>query len=136
MSRIRRGGYWNKIAIVDLSKKLVKYLELNDSICGKFIGGIGLGAKLLIDNTPPGIGPFSLENLIIYTVEPVEGLVLPSAARMAAVFKSPLTGFFGESLCGGYIGTELAKASLDAIIVSGQSPDPVYLLIQDGTVEN
>jgi len=135
VSRIRRGGYWNKIAIIDLSKKLVKYLELNDSICGKFIGGIGLGAKLLIDNTPPKIDPLSPENLIIYTVGPVEGLVLPSAARMAAVFKSPLTGFFGESLCGGYIGTELAKAGLDAIIVLGQSPDPVYLLIQDGTVE-
>ena len=135
MSRVRRGGYWNKIAVVDLSTKSVGYLESNDSLYTNYIGGIGLGLKILIDNTPPKIDPLSPDNLLVFAVGPVEGLILPSAARIASIFKSPLTGFFGESLCGGYIGTELAKAGLDAIVVKGASTNPVYLLVEDDRVE-
>jgi aldehyde:ferredoxin oxidoreductase len=135
MVGVRRGGYWNKIGLVNLSSKSVKYLEFNEPLYEKYIGGVGLGAKLLIDNTSPRIEPLSSENLLIFSIGPVEGLVLPSAARMAAVFKSPLTGFFGESLCGGYIGTELARAGFDALVVKGVSTDPVYLIVEDGRVE-
>ncbi|MCS7126643.1 MAG: aldehyde ferredoxin oxidoreductase family protein [Aigarchaeota archaeon] len=135
MPMIREKGYWNKIALVDLSKRTVKYLQLSESIYGKFIGGVGLGVKLLIDNTPPRVDPLSPENLLIFTIGPVEGLTTPSDARMCAVFKSPLTGFFGESFCGGYIGVELAKAGLDGFVVRGLSSNPVYLLIKDGVVE-
>ncbi|MEM2470236.1 MAG: aldehyde ferredoxin oxidoreductase family protein [Nitrososphaerota archaeon] len=135
MSKVRRSGYWNKIALVDLSNKSVRYLESNEMLYANYIGGIGLGLKILIDKTPPNIDPLSPDNLLVFAVGPVEGLVLPSAARMAAVFKSPLTGFFGESLCGGYIGTELVKAGLDAVVVRGASSSPVYLLAEDGKVE-
>lgn len=135
MSSVRRGGYWNRVGLVNLSSKSVKYLEFNEHLYEKYIGGVGLGVKLLIDNTPPRIEPFSSENLLVFSIGPAEGLVFPSAARMAAVFKSPLTGFFGESLCGGYIGTELARAGLDALVVKGASTDPVYLLVEDSKVE-
>ncbi|MEN2974924.1 MAG: aldehyde ferredoxin oxidoreductase family protein [Candidatus Caldarchaeales archaeon] len=135
MVKIRKNGYWNKIALVDLSYSSVKYIELDRSIYDRFIGGVGLGAKILIDNTPPRVDPLSTENIIVFTIGPVEGPGLPSDARMSAVFKSPLTGFFGESLCGGYVGTELAKAGLDGLVVKGASRKPIYLLVKDGAVD-
>lgn len=76
MVGVRRGGYWNKIGLVNLSSKSAKYLEFNEPLYEKYIGGVGLGAKLLIDNTSPRIKPLSSENLLIFSIGPVEDLSL------------------------------------------------------------
>jgi len=131
----RVGGYWGKIGLVNLSNRSIKYLEPEKRLYKEYIGGKGLGAKLLFDMTSPHVDPFSPDNIVAFVVGPVEGLAVPSAARAGAIFKSPLTGFFGESYCGGYIGTAIAKAGFDAIVVRGCSEEPVYLYIEDGFIE-
>jgi len=134
-SSVRESGYWHRVCFVDLSDGSVKYFDPGKDVYKNFIGGKGLGAKLLFDNTEPKIDPLSPDNVLVFSVGPIEGLALPSAARMALCFKSPLTNFFGESYCGGYIGTEMAKAGLDAIVVKGASKKPVYLYVEDGEVQ-
>lgn len=135
MQKTRERGYWNKVAVVNLTDSSVSYIEPTADTYKLFIGGIGLGAKFLYEMTRPNVDPLSPDNIIVFSIGPIEGLALASAARMAAVFKSPLTGFFGESLCGGYIGTEMAKAGLDALIITGASEKPVYIYVEDGNVE-
>ncbi|RUA25692.1 MAG: aldehyde ferredoxin oxidoreductase [Bacteroidetes bacterium] len=135
MSDVRRRGYWRRIGVVDLSRESVKLLDPGESIYKRFLGGKGLGAKLLLDNSPPRASPLSPDNPIIFIVGPMEGLVVAGAARIGAQFKSPLTGFFGESYSGGYLGTEFAKAGFDAIIIRGESKKPVYIFVEDGSIE-
>lgn len=135
MSRVREGGYWGRIGIVNLSKRVVRYWEPDRRLYRGFLGGLGIGVKLLIDRSPPRVDPLAPENVLVFAVGPVEGLSLAGAARVGSFFKSPLTGFFGESFCGGYLGTELARAGFDGIVVEGASDKPVYLLVEDGKIE-
>jgi aldehyde:ferredoxin oxidoreductase len=51
------------------------------------------------------------------------------------VTKGPLTGAIACSNSGGHFGAELKMAGWDMIIFEGRSPKPVYLWIQDDTVE-
>ena len=55
--------------------------------------------------------------------------------RYTVCAKSPLTGTQGEAEAGGWWGTELKKAGLDALIIKGASTTPVYLWINDGKIE-
>ena len=55
--------------------------------------------------------------------------------RYTVVGKSPLTATWGDANCGGDFGPYLKFSGYDAIFLSGVSPEPVYLFINDGTAE-
>jgi aldehyde:ferredoxin oxidoreductase len=50
------------------------------------------------------------------------------------VFKSPLTGGWGESQCGGHFAPQLKYAGYDMLIITGKSEKPVYVTIEDEEV--
>lgn len=120
---------------VDLSSKSFKKIGVEPSVYKLFIGGKGLGVKLLMDLTSPGIDALSPQNPLIFVSGPIEGIAFPAANRIGVVFKSPLTGFYGEAYAGGFIGVEVKKAGYDAIVVTGRSEQPVYLTVFDDSVE-
>jgi len=62
-------------------------------------------------------------------------LILSGTAKFCAVFKSPLTGIWGESQCGGFFAPQLKFAGYDTVIIQGKSEKPVYLLIEDEKIE-
>jgi len=129
------GGYAGKILRVDLSKGKILHWTVDKPLLRKFIGGSGLAAKILFDETNPSIDPFDPENLLIFMTGPVTATRVPLSGRYQVVSKSPLTGIYGESDSGGSWGPELKKAGFDGIIISGQSSKPVYLWISDGDAE-
>lgn len=129
------GGYAGKILRINLSNGKILRWTVDESLLRKFIGGSGLAAKILFDETGPSIDPFSPENLLIFMTGPVTATKVPLSGRYQVVSKSPLTGIFGESDSGGTWGPELKKAGFDGIIISGRSSKPVYLWISDGEVE-
>jgi aldehyde:ferredoxin oxidoreductase len=127
-------GYNKKIIKINLTTGDTKVINLKERTVKKLLGGKGIGAALLFKLTSTNLNPLSPENPLIFTVGPAEGLVFPGANRLCAVFKSPLTGFFGESYCGGFLGTELKRSGLDGIIITGKSKKPVYITIFDGEI--
>ncbi|MHC1589350.1 MAG: aldehyde ferredoxin oxidoreductase N-terminal domain-containing protein, partial [Candidatus Hecatellaceae archaeon] len=97
-------GYTGKRVHVDLSKGKVRVLKLEEGFCRTYLGGKGFAAKILYEETRRGINPLSPDNLLVFAVGPLVGTAAPGANRLVACFKSPLTGIWGESYCGGELG--------------------------------
>ena len=113
----------DKIAFVDLSSEEVKIREPSKDE----LGGKGLGFKVLSDDLR--------KDAIIFAVGPLTGLRLSGLSRCEAVFVSPLTGFVADSSCGGFFGRELRRAGLLALVLKGKADKPVYIYVEDGSVE-
>ena len=45
-----KGGYFKKLLFVDLDKSEVRVVPLSDDFCLQYIGGRGIGIKLMWDN--------------------------------------------------------------------------------------
>ena len=129
------GGYAGRLLRVDLTKGQVKAEELDEGVLRALIGGKGLGAWILYRELKPGVDPLGPENLIAFLTGPAAATNIPGASRLACVFKSPLTGIWGESYCGGSIAPELKAAGFDGIVITGRSKGPVMLVVEDGEAE-
>ena len=121
-----------KIAKINLSERTVKISEVPKDL-EKYIGGKGVATKLLF--SVPKVDPFHPDNAIIFGIGPLNGIRLSGASRMTCVFKSPLTFGYGESQCGGFAAYEMRKSRIDFVYVVGRADKPVYVLVEDGSVE-
>lgn len=128
-------GYHSRIAFVDLSRGTVKVLEPGEEFYKLYIGGRGVAAKILVELVGRGVDPLSPDNAIVMAVGPLTGTPVPMSSRIHVAFKSPVTGAWGESSMGGSFPYFFKNAGLDALVIKGRSPKPVYLLVEDGRVE-
>lgn len=130
-------GYTHKILIVDLTRGecSIQSTDPQEGSFRKYLGGTGLAAKYLYEELRPDADPLGPENVLIFMTGPFCGTPIPCSGRHTVAAKSPLTGFWGESDCGGHWGVMLKKAGFDGIVIRGQSKQPVYLWIKDGKVE-
>lgn len=125
-------GYCGKYLRVNLSTGEIKEEVYSEEILRKFIGGSGLGAKVVCEETDENTDPLGPENVLTFFAGPLVGTIAPNFGRYQASAKSPLTGLFGEGNSGGTWGTKLKRAGIDGIIFNGASTEPVYLYIKDG----
>jgi len=128
-------GFHGRLLHVDLSDGRASWADLPERRLRAFLGGIGLGTSLLYEHAPPGVEPLSPANPLIFTSAPLVGTNLTTTAKFAVVTKSPLTGFIGDSLSSSHFALELKRTGLDAVVITGRAPSPVYLSIADGHVE-
>ncbi len=128
-------GYMGKILRVDLTDHNVTREQLNRKVARNFIGGRGLGAKILFDELKPGIDPLGPESKLVIATGVVTGIPFPGNSCHSVMAKSPLTCIWGEAHAKGFFGPELKSAGYDAIIVEGRASTPVYLWIHDGETE-
>lgn len=129
-------SYAGRILYVDLSTGKVKTEQLTEETAKKYIGGIGLGIRLLMENSKPGKDAFSPETPLIFATGPLSGTMGPTAGNgYAVVSKSPATGGIAESKAHGFFGPELKRAGYDAIVFTGKSEKLVYAWIDDDTVQ-
>ena len=129
-------SYAKRILYVDLTTGKTETKPLKDELAKNYIGGIGLGMRLFLDNSKAGVDPFSPENPLIFVTGPLSGTMAPSAGNSyAVVSKSPLTGGINESKAHGFFGAELKRAGYDAVIFTGKSEKLVYAWIDDDSVQ-
>ena len=128
-------GFAGKILEVDLSDGSINKYELDTNDVKDYIGGKGYGAKLLWDKTEKDFDPLGENNPIIFATGPLTGTCFPTSGRMCIVSKSPLTNTYCDSHVGGHFGPEMKFAGYDFLVLTGRSPDPVYLSIKDNKVE-
>jgi len=129
-------GYAGRVLRIDLSTGKTKVSPLSVEYAKKYIGGIGLGMRLLLENSKPGIDPFSPENPLILTTGPFSGTMAPTGGNgHAFVAKSPLTNGLGEAKSHGFFGAELKRAGYDAVIFENKAEKPVYVWIDDDSVQ-
>jgi aldehyde:ferredoxin oxidoreductase len=123
-------GYMGKLLYVDLTKGTFTDQELSEELARKYIGGSGLGARLLFDQTDANTDPFGADNVLMFLTGPLTETPVPMAGRYAVITKSPL-GIWGEGDCGGSWGNMLKRTGYDGIVIVGKSERPVYLWITD-----
>ncbi len=128
-------GYGGSILKVDLAKGTFEKAPTPDFLMHDFIGGRGFGAYFLYKEVPAKADPLGPENKVIISCGPLSGLMIPGAGKMDWTTKSPLTGGYASSSLGGMMTAELKYAGIDTIILSGISPKPVYLYIDDDKIE-
>jgi len=128
-------GYRGTLLRVDLSKNKLTKTPLPIELAELYIGGTGFCARILWDEVGPQTDPLGPENRLIFATGPLTGTFFPPSGRFVIAAKSPLTGIWGEAHCGGHWGPELKYAGYDLIILQGCARKPVYLNINDSSVE-
>jgi aldehyde:ferredoxin oxidoreductase len=128
-------GFMGKILWVDLSKKQCKEEALDEKIGRDFLGGYGLGARILFSRQKAGVDPLGSEAIFGLVTGVLTGTDAMGGSRYVVVGKSPLTGGWGDANSGGNIGPYLKFAGYDAVFITGKSDKPIYLLIENGEAE-
>ncbi len=128
-------GYMGKILWVDLSKGKLKDEALDEKLCRDFIGGYGLGAKIIYSRQKGGVDPLGPDAILGILTGPFTGTPALSGTRYVVVGKSPLTGTWGDANSGGDFGPFLKYAGYDGVFFTGVSPKPVYIFINNGKAE-
>lgn len=125
-------GWAGQILRVDLTRK--EALKHPVDPYTSFIGGRGINVKIMFDEVGPEVAPFDPENRIILGPGALTGTPAPTASRMKITTMGP-NGLIGSSGLGESIGAEIRHAGYDNVIIQGKADKPVYLYINDDTIE-
>ncbi len=123
-----------KILNVNLGSGASEPEPLPEEVYRRYIGGYGVGVRLLFDRIPRGAEALGPDNILGFFPGLLTGTPL-FGSRYQAVAKSPKTGGWGDANSGGDFGPFLKHAGWDGLLFSGISDRPVYLLIEDDKVE-
>ena len=127
-------GYFNRLLRVNLSERAVSTFELPPAYCRQYVGGKGLGGRLLLDHRLHEREPLAPDNELIMLVGPLTGSLAPGVGKVSFYSRSPLTGGYLDSTCGGRLAHQFKSCGYDGLVITGRSEHPVYLHITDGGV--
>ncbi len=128
-------GVMGKILFVDLTKGEIQEETPDESLYRDYLGGYGVGARILYDRMKPGVDPLGPENMIGFVTGVLTGTPAIVGTRFQVVTKSPLTGGWGDANSGGDFGPYMKFAGIDAVFFTGISEKPVYLYVENGKAE-
>ena len=122
-----------RVLYIDLGKEDA-WVEERQDLFDQWMGGTGVGIKLLMEECPEGVDPLSPRAPIIFCIGPLNGM-FPVATKIVATFKSPLTGELGESYAGGRFPLAVRFAGHEAIVIRGAAERPSYISINNSDVK-
>jgi aldehyde:ferredoxin oxidoreductase len=136
-------GYAGGILYVDLTSGQIRTDRLDMAMANKFLGGCGIGERLLFDLLEPGTDPLSPENPIVISAGPLVGTLVPSSSKIQLITKSATPANREQSrYCVGWssagsnrFGMMMKNAGYDQIVITGRASRPVYLKILDDDIE-
>ena len=135
MNRGAPGGYAGHILRVDLTSGNTWSHPWTPNDMRSFVGGAGLGAKILWDEVPAGVAWDHPENRLILATGPLAGLPVWGTGGLSVVTRGAMTNGGTSTQANGFFGACLKYSGYDAIVVQGQSSGWVYLYVQDGVAE-
>jgi len=136
-------GYAGNILHVDLSTGQIRKEPLDTGLAHKFIGGPGIGLRLLLDMLEPHIDPLSPENVLVFGTGPLLGTLVPGSGKCYLCTKYSIPAskegkkyFISASMFGSNrFGTMLKNAGYDHVAITGRAAKPSYLKVTDEDVE-
>ena len=128
-------GFAGKILQVDLTRGTLTIESPDETFYRTYWGGSAMGLYYLLKNTPPKSDPLGPANTLSFFISAPTGVSISGQSRCTATAKSPLSGLVGDAQAGGFWPAELKFAGFDGIVISGKSPEPVYLWIHEGKPE-
>jgi aldehyde:ferredoxin oxidoreductase len=128
-------GYAGKILYANLKSGRLEIKPFPDEWKRQYLGGRGIGIRILSDLVDPGTDPLSEKNVLIYATGPLTGTGMPLGSRYDVSAKSPLTGTCTSANSGGFFGPAMKRAGFDAIVFTGRARKPSYLTLDRGVAE-
>ena len=128
-------GYVGKVLFVNLSSGEIRSESIPDEVYEKYLSGVGLGAYILYQHIPAGADPLGPDNMLGFVSGLLTGTPSVVTGRWLVVCKSPITGGWGDSSCGGTFSPAIKQCGYDAIFVNGVAENPVYLYVDHKTAE-
>ncbi|GAM08437.1 tungsten-containing aldehyde ferredoxin oxidoreductase [Geobacter sp. OR-1] len=126
-------GWTGKILNVDLTSGRIWRSNIPEHFLHEYLGGRGLGVRLM--RGAYRLDTFDPDMPLIFAVGPLCGTQAPTAARLAVVSRSPLTGTIYDCSAGGRFAWRLKGAGIDALRIIGRSATPTVLSITGETAE-
>ena len=127
-------GYHGRYLRIDVSRGAVERVPLADDLLRQYIGGSGLGARVLLDEGGATADPLSPDAPLVFAFSPLVGSPLTTSAKFAVVSRSPLTDRFNDSLASSGFALAGKRAGGDALVIVGRAPALSVLVIDDGEV--
>ena len=125
-------GWAGTILEIDLNLQESKTFPLDETMARLYLGGRGLGARLLWDLVGPEVDPLSEQNVLVFAAGPLTATGYQTSNRFSVSTKSPLTGTIIDANSGGFWGMQFKKSGYDALIIRGKSNKPVWIeILQD-----
>ena len=124
-----------KFLWVNLTDGTMREEVPDEALLRGFVGGYGVGARLLYDRMQPGTDPLGPDNVLGFITGPLTGTSAPTGTRWTVIGKSPLTGTWGDANASGFFGVALKQAGYDAIFFTGATERPVCLYLDEGQAE-
>ncbi len=128
-------GWMNALLRINLSKGSIKTEKTDREAIKKFLGGRGLGARILCEELRKGIDPLGPQNKIIFAVGPLTGTISPTSGRISVSSKSPLTNTILDSNAGGTWGPAFKRSGYDVLVIEGRAEVPSILIVDNGEAE-
>jgi aldehyde:ferredoxin oxidoreductase len=127
-------GYHGCYLRIDVSRGTVERVMLDAAVLRQYVGGSGLGVRLLLDAGSAHLDPLAPEAPLVFSFSPLVGSPLTTSAKFAVVSKSPLTGRINDSLASSGFAVAGKSCGCDAIMIVGRAPELSVLIIDDGQV--
>ena len=127
-------GYHGSYLRIDVSCGSVERLPLTETVLRHFIGGSGLGVRLLLDERGARVDPLDPRAPLIFAFSPLVGSPLTTSAKFAVVSKSPLTDRINDALASSGFAIAGKSCGCDAIVIVGRAPELSVLIVDDGEV--
>jgi aldehyde:ferredoxin oxidoreductase len=127
-------GYHGHCLRIDVSSGRVEHLSLGDDLLRQYIGGSGLGTRLLIDQGGATADPLSPAAPLVFAFSPLVGTPLTTSAKFAVVCRSPLTERINDALAGSGFAIAGKRSGCDALVIVGRAHHLSVLIIDDGAV--
>ncbi|HYY89713.1 MAG TPA: aldehyde ferredoxin oxidoreductase N-terminal domain-containing protein, partial [Chloroflexota bacterium] len=129
------GGIMGRLLRVDLSHETCSIEPLTPAVARMWIGGTGLGARIVYDEVPRDVAWDDPRNRVVIAAGPLAGTKVHGAGTYSAVFKGPMTNLLGATQANGFFGSYLKQQGFDAIVLQGRAERWLYLYVTDGQAE-
>ncbi len=127
-------SYAGMVLRINLSNGEIKK-EPTLKYAGEWLGSTGIAVKILYDELKSWVTPYDPANKLVFGTGTLMGTPAPGACKMSASSLGPRTGGWASGCCDSYVGGELKCAGYDMIVIEGRAHRPVYLSIQDDSIE-
>lgn len=129
------GGYAGKVLRVDLGNNRTWTDEFTPEMRRTYLGGVGLGAKILWEEVPAEVSWDHPDNRLVMATGPLAGLPVWGSSGLTVITRGAMTNGATNTQANGFFGANLKYSGYDAIVIQGRAPEWVYLYINDDTVE-
>ncbi|MCK4952213.1 hypothetical protein KAS14_00290 [Candidatus Bathyarchaeota archaeon] len=129
------GGYAGKFLRADLTREQITDVIFDEETLRKYVGGTGIGAKILYEEVSPKTDWNNPDNRLIFATGPLGGTRIGGSGTLSLVTKGALTNGATSVQANGLFGAYIKFSGYDGVIVQGAAKRWLYLYINDGEAE-